>query len=184
MEPSLGQQLKKARMAMGLSYADVEHATRVSQIRLQQLEEDNWTAFGSMTYARSFARTYGHYLGVDVEPALTILPQPILGGARDYRHLTTSFGPWVKPLRQRVLVHINHSVARVERRRWQAVMLVLFMAAMWVILGRSWSSASKSEPEEQKVPGAVPVVSASPPAHLTDSRAIGTNPLVEPTPER
>ncbi len=184
MEPSLGQQLKNARIALGLSLADVEHDTRVPQLRLQQLEEDNWTAYGSMAYTRSFARLYGRYLGLDVEPALKILPAPILGGARDYRHLTTSLGPWVKPLRQRVLVHINHPDARVERRRWQAatVMLVLFMAAIWVILGRSLTPASKAEPEGQKTPEAIPAAAAASTTHLTDSRAVVSNPLVKATP--
>ena len=142
MEPSLGQQLKLARSQRGLSLADAAHATRVPQARLQYLEEDNLAAFGNMAYARSFARIYSEYLGVDVDRWVKSLPQPVFAGAHDYRYLTNSFGPWVEPLRKRVRMSIHRPIAG-ERRRWHALMLFIIVAIGTLMLGNQFLTAVK-----------------------------------------
>lgn len=91
----LCEKLRTAREARGLSLADVAHVTRIPVTRLSLLEEGNYAAFGSMTYARSFIRTYSRYLDVDAQSVIEGLPQPVLGGSTDYRHLTQSYGPWI-----------------------------------------------------------------------------------------
>ncbi len=95
MTPTAVQQLRNARQALGLSLADVAHATRIPVEKLQLLEEGKLAAIGSMTYARSFLRMYANHVGVDVESLAEALPQPILGGTADYRYLTESHGRWV-----------------------------------------------------------------------------------------
>jgi cytoskeletal protein RodZ len=95
MPPSLGQKLKQTRELQGLSLADVSHKLRIPIPRLQDLEDDNYNTFGSLTYARSFLHTYGGFLGVDVNPVTDRLAPSPLGGARDYRYLTQSLGRWI-----------------------------------------------------------------------------------------
>lgn len=162
MERSLGQQLKLARQQRELSLADAAHATRVPVARLQHLEEDNLAAFGNMAYARSFARIYGQYLGVDVEPLVKTLPRPIFAGAQDYRYLTSSFGPWVEPLRKRVRVSIHRPEAGSERRRWHAFMLFVILAISTVMLGNQYLLPARNT---APAPPAVPAAEApQPPA--------------------
>ena len=91
---TLGQRLKAAREARGLSLADAAHETRVPAQRLQHLENDNIAAFGSMAYARAFLKLYSTYL--DVDEVLVDLPPPVLGGEQDYRYLTESHGTWLR----------------------------------------------------------------------------------------
>ena len=93
---SLGQRLKAAREARGLSLADAAHETRIPAQRLQHLENDNIAAFGSMAYARAFLKLYSAYLDVDADEVLVDLPPPVLGGAQDYRYLTESHGTWLR----------------------------------------------------------------------------------------
>ena len=93
---TLGQRLKAAREARGLSLADAAHETRVPAQRLQHLENDNIAAFGSMAYARAFLKLYSAYLEVDADEVLVDLPPPVLGGAQDYRYLTESHGTWLR----------------------------------------------------------------------------------------
>ncbi|MDB6139187.1 MAG: helix-turn-helix protein [Verrucomicrobiaceae bacterium] len=95
MNQPLCEKLRAAREARGLNFADVAHVTRIPVSRLQLLEEGNYAAFGSMTYARSFIRAYSRFLEVDAEDVIADLPGPLLGGRDDYRHLTQSYGPWV-----------------------------------------------------------------------------------------
>lgn len=95
MNQPLCDKLRVAREGRGLSLADVSHATRIPISRLTLLEEGNYAAFGNMAYARSFIRAYSRFLDVDAESVIEGLPDPMLGGPSDYRHLTSSYGPWV-----------------------------------------------------------------------------------------
>lgn len=95
MPPTLGQRLKHARETRGLSLRDVEHTTRIPVARLQDLEEDRLNTFGGMTYAKSFLRTYSALLEVNAEEVLNQMKTPPLGGARDYRYLVETKGPWI-----------------------------------------------------------------------------------------
>ena len=96
MTASFGQLLTAAREKRGLSIEDAAHETRIPAQRLRFLESGNIAGFGSLTYARSFIRQYGEFLGVDASSILEELPEGALGGERDYRYLTQSQGPWLR----------------------------------------------------------------------------------------
>lgn len=178
MEPSLGQQLKLARLQRGLSLADVAHATRVPQIRLQYLEDDNLAAFGNLAYARSFARIYSRHLGVDVEPWIKALPRPVFAGAHDYRYLTSSFGPWVEPLRKRVRVSISRPAAVPVRRRWHALMLFIVIAMGSIVLGSQFLLPARNLPTTPaQAPAGIPVPVSRPSiGSMSPSTEPGTKP--------
>lgn len=97
MPPTLGQRLRHAREKLGLSLQDVAHTTRIPAARLLDLEEDNFTSFGSITYAKGHLRAYAGLLNVDAEEVLCQMKVPPLGGNRDYRYLVETYGP-LKPL--------------------------------------------------------------------------------------
>lgn len=97
MASLVGSQLRFAREQRGLSLMDAVHATRIPLQRLQWLEQDNYAAFGSLTYARAFLKIYSRYLGVDAAELLDELPTTRLSGRRAYRHLVTNLGPWITP---------------------------------------------------------------------------------------
>ncbi len=93
----IGQTLKAARESRGMSLLDASHETRIPVAKLHLLEQDNYAAFGSMTYARAFLRRYSQYLKVDATEILSGLPGGVLGGPRDYRYLIENHGSWVVP---------------------------------------------------------------------------------------
>jgi cytoskeletal protein RodZ len=95
MPPTLGQRLKHAREKRGLTLRDIEHTTRISVARLQDLEGDKLNTFGGMTYAKSFLRSYASLLDVNADEVLDQMKPPPLGGVRDYRYLVESQGPWI-----------------------------------------------------------------------------------------
>lgn len=96
MHRTIGQTLRAAREARGLTLQDVAHETRIPATRILQLEGDNFAGFGSMAYAKSFLKSYSRYLGVDAREVADGLPVPVLGGPPDYRYLTETHGPWIE----------------------------------------------------------------------------------------
>jgi cytoskeletal protein RodZ len=96
MPNSIGQKLKEARIQAGLSLLDAAHETRIPAARIAALEADNFAAFGSMAYARSFLKNYSRFLEVDASETLDQFPLPVFGGPEDYRYLTRSHGAWVR----------------------------------------------------------------------------------------
>lgn len=130
MHRTIGQNLRAARESAGLTLLDVAHCTRIPANRLQQLEDGNVAAFGSMAYARSFLKSYSRFLNVDASEALEELPAPVLGGPSDYRYLTDTQGPWIekreRPQRRR------EPLARSAR---SPLPTLAFMFAIFVVAG-------------------------------------------------
>jgi cytoskeletal protein RodZ len=67
MHESLGEILKKARSASGLSIEDVAFRTKIARPVIEALEAENFGFFSSPLYARSFLKQYGEYIGADVD---------------------------------------------------------------------------------------------------------------------
>ncbi len=164
MNQPLCEKLKAARESRGLSLADVAHLTRIPVPRLLQLEEGNFAAFGNMAYARGFLRNYSQFLEVDAEPFIDSLPEPVLGGAADYRHLTESFGPWISERGPRLPAH--RQPGRGASPAFTALLLTLVVGAGMVVfthlyIAPSWrnkaaaASAGQTTARKQLLP-AVP----------------------------
>jgi cytoskeleton protein RodZ len=66
----LGQMLRQAREAKGVSLAQVERATRIRKEYLEALEEHEFTELPAAAYARGIVRNYASYLGLDPAEAL------------------------------------------------------------------------------------------------------------------
>ncbi|MEO8287603.1 MAG: RodZ domain-containing protein [Chloroflexota bacterium] len=64
---TLGDMLRSAREARGVSLAEAERETKIRQKYISALEDDNPTALPGVTYARGFLRNYASYLDLDVE---------------------------------------------------------------------------------------------------------------------
>lgn len=61
---------KSVREAKGLSLNDVFHATRVSLVNLEALENGNFKTLPPPVYTRNFIRKYARAVGVDEQPLL------------------------------------------------------------------------------------------------------------------
>lgn len=65
MVSDLGNQLREAREAAGLSLPDVEEATRIRRALLQALEEERFSDLPGDVYTKGFIRNYARFLGLD-----------------------------------------------------------------------------------------------------------------------
>ena len=64
---SIGEQLRQAREAQGLSVAEVVDLTKMMTDQIHALESGDWEAFAAPVYMRGFVRNYAGLLKLDVE---------------------------------------------------------------------------------------------------------------------
>ena len=67
---TLGELLTTAREARGLSIEEASSRTRISTPMLRNLENDRFSEFAAEAYVRGFLRSYGIFLGLDVNMLL------------------------------------------------------------------------------------------------------------------
>ncbi|ADH86007.1 helix-turn-helix domain-containing protein [Desulfurivibrio alkaliphilus] len=67
---ALGEKLRRARTAKGISLEEAAGATRIHTSTLRALEENNRAALPASTFTRGFVRIYANHLGLDQEAAL------------------------------------------------------------------------------------------------------------------
>lgn len=65
---TLGQQLKAAREARGVSEQEAGAATKILTKTIVALEADDFSGIAAPTYAKGFIRLYAGYLGLNPEP--------------------------------------------------------------------------------------------------------------------
>jgi cytoskeletal protein RodZ len=69
MEP-LGKKLQEARLRKKISLEEASRVTKIRASRIQEIENDDFSSFSSLAYAKGFILIYGKYLDVDVTPYL------------------------------------------------------------------------------------------------------------------
>src|SRR5215207_1601225 len=62
----IGPTLRDARMRARIDISEVETATKIRAKYLRALENEEWDLLPGPTFVKSFLRTYGEYLGLDV----------------------------------------------------------------------------------------------------------------------
>jgi cytoskeleton protein RodZ len=70
----IGERLRNAREAKGLSLRAVADATRIRMIYLQALEDERFDQLPGAVYARGFLRTYADALGLDADRLMDSYP--------------------------------------------------------------------------------------------------------------
>ncbi|HEY0430761.1 MAG TPA: helix-turn-helix domain-containing protein [Pyrinomonadaceae bacterium] len=66
----LGKKLQDARLARNLTLDEAGRMTKVRPSRLQDIENEDFSEFASLAYAKGFLLIYGKFLNVDVSPYL------------------------------------------------------------------------------------------------------------------
>ncbi|SDE67710.1 protein of unknown function [Fontibacillus panacisegetis] len=67
----LGQRLKEARLARGLSLDDVQEMTKIRKRYLEAIEAGDYKVLPGSFYVRAFIKTYAETVGVDADELLT-----------------------------------------------------------------------------------------------------------------
>lgn len=142
----MGERLRQARLAQGLSLAEVEQATHIRQRYLLALERDDWAACPGKFYARAFFRSYARFLGLMPDTLLADSGSLVYGsGSRDE-------GRWAgkREAAARELAQAREQRVSRERRRRQRhqrrgvirpsllILLSLVLLVGWVVVRWVW----------------------------------------------
>ena len=66
----LGKKLREARLARGMTLDEAGRLTKIRPGRLEEIENEDFSQFASLAYAKGFLLIYGKFLAVDVTPYL------------------------------------------------------------------------------------------------------------------
>lgn len=66
----LGKKLQEARLARGLTLDEAGRQTKIRPAQLKDIENEDFSQFASLAYAKGFLVIYGKFLEVDVTPYL------------------------------------------------------------------------------------------------------------------
>lgn len=99
---TLGQQLKAAREAKGVSETEAGAATKILTRMIAAMEADDFSVMAAPTYAKGFIRLYAGYLGLNPEPLVDAYmaqyasaPKPLIdeeSQVEQHRRKQPSFG--------------------------------------------------------------------------------------------
>jgi cytoskeletal protein RodZ len=90
MVQTAGQKLRRARMARLLSVDDAARATKIRPQQITDLEDDEYSNFANLAYARGFLVAYAKFLHVDVRAYLEAFEDTSTFGLDDYQYLSES----------------------------------------------------------------------------------------------
>jgi transcriptional regulator with XRE-family HTH domain len=141
-----GERLREAREAMGLSLAEVAARTRIPVRQLEAIEESNFAALPSITYAVGFAKAYARAVGVD---------EVVVG--RDVR------GAVNQPSTPRRAEYQAYEIVEPSRGPTRGLAFGALIAAVIVLIGVGlWYGTSLFRSEESPAVGSAPVATSAP----------------------
>ena len=148
---SVGSQLRRAREAAGLSFADLADRTKIRVSVLEAMERDDFSAAGGEIYVRMQLRSVATALGVPADrfsqPAdPSTQPIPIVGSGPIRERDDDDGARWSFA----TLGGIDRLLRRRRGANWTAAMLVALVAAIAVVvaivlLGKDRGSASADD---------------------------------------
>lgn len=148
---SVGQQLRAAREAKGLSLEDIAAQTRIPRRHLESIEQSDWERLPAPTYTIGFAKSYASAIGLDRAE----IGDQLRGEMGGQRPATTAAAEVFEP-------------ADPARTMPRGLVLGALAGIIIIILLLSWiNNRSLEAPEEQAAPpeavAAAPVATAPQP---------------------
>ncbi|MGW0604503.1 helix-turn-helix domain-containing protein [Streptomyces sp. NPDC002644] len=145
--PQIGDALKRARTAAGLSVDDISNATRVRVAIVQAIEEDDFGPCGGDVYARGHIRTLARAVGLDPAPLVASYDEKHGG-----RPAPTPAAPLFEAER-----------LRPERRgpNWTAAMVAAIVAVIGFVGFTAFGGDSEGTDRAQVAEGPEPSVSVT-----------------------
>ena len=124
MAYTLGKQLAQARSQQHLSVEDVAHRTRIPCSILRYLENDDYSHFPNLVYAKSFLKKYSGYLEVDSTEFMQEL-RDASTAQRDSPYLQAQ-------LTREEFAELSKSRLNLDFIPWQKILSILFFIGISV----------------------------------------------------
>ena len=148
----LGKKLKEARLARNLTLDEAGRLTKIRPSRLEEIENEDFSQFASLAYAKGFLLIYGKFLEVDVSPYLEAFETSEHVTVDGYAYLQDA--PEPMPSRAAVVRRPRSSGDRTSL--WPFVIGVLVLVIGFTVM-KSLLQVQRLKPRPTPTPGATPV---------------------------
>jgi cytoskeleton protein RodZ len=145
--PTLGEQLRAAREAQGLSVYEVAEATKIKTEHIRALDEGQYRSFAAPIYLRGFVRTYARLVRLDPETAIAQLNQELVRDA-------VFADPTISPPGDRGVIDLF--MLQLSKVNWRVAVpsLAVALVALVGIFGyRAWMEHRHADPLSGLGPG-------------------------------
>jgi len=153
----LGQKLKEARLARGLTLDEAGRLTKIRPGRLEEIENEDFSQFASLAYAKGFLLIYGKFLEVDVTPYMEAFETSEHVTTDGYAYLQDA--PEPEPSRPVTVRRRSSNGGRGSLMPFVIGVLVLvigFTVMKWIL------EVQRLKPRPTPAPGTSPMASATP----------------------
>jgi cytoskeletal protein RodZ len=152
----LGKKLKEARLARNLTLEEAGRLTKIRPGRLEEIENEDFSQFASLAYAKGFLLIYGKFLEVDVSPYLEAFETSEHVTVDGYAYLQET----PEPMPSRPVVVRRPRSSGERGSLWPFVIGVLVLVIGFVVM-KSLLQVQRLTPRPTPPPGSSPAISAT-----------------------
>ena len=155
----LGKKLQEARLARGLTLDEAGRLTKIRPAQLQEIENEDFSQFASLAYAKGFLLIYGKFLDVDVSPYLEAFETSETLTTDGYSYLQDAPDP--EPVRA---VKVRRRSAPVSSGGGRSSFIPLIIGIVVLVLGftiMKWLLQMQRLKPRPTTPGASPIATAT-----------------------
>src|SRR5437764_8320024 len=155
----LGKQLHEAHLARGLTLEEAGRMTKIRPSQFQEIENEDFSQFPSLTYAKGFLLIYGKFLDVDVSPYLEAFETSETLTTDGYSYLQEASEP--EPVRP---VKVRRRSAPVSSGGGRSSIMPLIIGILVLVIGftvmKWFLQMQRLKPRPTPAPGSSPIATA------------------------
>jgi cytoskeleton protein RodZ len=136
----LGQQLKDARLAKGLSLDDVQEVTKIRKRYLEAIEAGDYKVLPGSFYVRAFIKTYAEAVDIDPELLLEEHSEHVPATVSDQQVME----PVIQKRRSRVTTERNSKWLSTTLM-WSFALIILIVIYIYITKGTHTNDAAKNQ---------------------------------------
>ena len=166
----LGKKLQDARLARGLTIDEAGRMTKIRPAQLQEIENEDFSQFASLAYAKGFLLIYGRFLDVDVTPYLEAFETSETLTTDGYSYLQET--PEPEPIRP---AKVRRRSAPVSNGGGRSSFVPLIIGILVLVIGftvMKWLlQMQRLKPRPTPPPGSSPIATATVSERIVAPRA-------------
>ena len=144
---TVGDELKRARIAKGFDIAMVSERLKIKSTYLLALENNDYTVFPAIVYGVAFLKTYAHFLDLESEPLIERFKS-------ETNHL--------KSEETKMPMLVKHNVLPQKRTVWICVILLACLWGIWYAFMQPKEFSAAIVPSEPVITPVVEPVTTAP----------------------
>lgn len=153
----LGKKLKEARLARNLTLEEAGRLTKIRPGRLEEIENEDFSQFASLAYAKGFLLIYGKFLEVDVSPYLEAFETSEHVTVDGYAYLQET----PEPMPSRPVVVRRPRGGGDRGSLWPSFVIGVLVLVIGFVVMKSLLQVKRLQPRPTPPPGSSPVITAT-----------------------